>query len=94
MEDEDQKFFMKPQEVVELFKKYQMEKTDTKTPRVDKPRATKRPRNHDGLPLMERVQAILGKRMTERKGVGYMLDNVPVSCERLIKEAKVFLMDN
>jgi hypothetical protein len=96
MSDEEileQKFFMKPRDVVELFKKYDMEKKDTKNPRRDdKPKAQKRPRSYEGLPLMERAQLVLGKRMTERRGVGYMLDNVPVSCERLLREAKLFLM--
>jgi len=91
-ENEEQKFYMKPQDIVDLFKKYEMEKKDTKNPRVEKPTGRKRPRNHDGLPLMERCQVILGKRMKERKGVGYTLDGVPVSCERLIREAGLFLM--
>lgn len=89
----EEKFFMKPADIVELFKKFEMEKKDTKTPKIDKPKAQKRLKNHDGLPLMERCQAILGRRMKERKGVGYLLDGVPVSCERLLREARLFLLD-
>jgi len=90
---EEQKFFMKPRDIVKLFKKYEMEKKDTKNPIVEKPTGQKRVRDHDGVPLMERCQNILGRRMTERKGVGYLLDNVPVSCERLLREARLFLLD-
>jgi hypothetical protein len=93
MEENEEKFYMKPRDIVDLFKKYQMEKRDTKTPRIEKPKAQKRPKNYDGLPLMERCQLILGRRMTERRGVGYLLDGVPVSCERLLQEAKLFLLD-
>ena len=93
-EIEEQRYFMKSSDVVALFKKYDMEKKDTKNPRQnEKPTAQKRPRSYDGLPLMERCQLILGRRMTERRGVGYLLDNVPVSCERLINEARLFLLD-
>lgn len=89
--NEEEKYFMKPSEVVELFKQFKTNKKDTKNPRRDnKPNAQKRPRNHDGLPLMERCQIILGRRMKEVKGVGYTLDGVHVSCERIIKEAKLF----
>lgn len=90
---EEEKFYMKPKDIVALFKQYQMEKQDTKNPRIDKPTGTKRVKSHDGLPLMERCQLILGRRMTERRGVGYLLDGVPVSCERLLQEAKLFLLD-
>jgi hypothetical protein len=89
----EEKFYMKPKDIVELFKKFEMEKKDTKNPKKNKPTGRKRPKNHDGLPLMERCQAILGRRMKERKGVGYMLDGVHVSCERLLREAGLFLLD-
>jgi hypothetical protein len=89
----EEKFYMHPKDIVELFKKFEMEKKDTKNPKKTKPTGRKRPKNHDGLPLMERCQAILGKRMRERKGVGYMLDGVHVSCERLLREAGLFLLD-
>lgn len=83
----EQRFFMKPSEIVELFKKYELEKKDTKMPVKDKTTANVRVKSYDGLPLMERCQMVLGRRMTERRGVGYLLDGVHVSCERIIKEA-------
>lgn len=45
----------------------------------------------DGLPLMERAQRILGKRMQEKRGFGYYLDGKPASSLRIAEAAGLSL---
>lgn len=41
----------------------------------------------DGMTLMERAQHILGDRLTEKRGYGYMLDGKPASTQRVVQAA-------
>lgn len=47
----------------------------------------------DGLTVMERAQSILGDRLTERRGVGYVLDGRPVSSRRVVEAAGLKFKD-
>lgn len=47
----------------------------------------------DGMTIMERAEQILGPRLTERRGVGYILDGRPVSSRRVVESAGLKFKD-
>lgn len=47
----------------------------------------------DGMTVMEKAVAILGDRLTERRGLGYYLDGRPVSSMRVIEAAGLKFLD-
>lgn len=47
----------------------------------------------DGLTVMERAQKILGDRLVEKRGYGYMLDGRPASSKAVVHAAGLKLKD-
>lgn len=47
----------------------------------------------DGLTLMERVKAVLGDRLTEKRGIGYFLDGRHVSTQAIVHAAGLKFKD-
>lgn len=47
----------------------------------------------DGITVMERAEKILGPRLTERRGVGYILDGRPVHIRRVVEAAGLKFKD-
>lgn len=47
----------------------------------------------DGLTVMERATAILGSRLTEKRGMGYFLDGRPVSSAKVVAAAGLKFAD-
>jgi len=47
----------------------------------------------DGITIMERAQMILGSRLVERRGVGYILDGRPSSTRKVVHAAGLKLKD-
>lgn len=47
----------------------------------------------DGMTIMDKAKAILGDRLTERRGMGYYIDNKPVSTRRVIESAGLKFLD-
>lgn len=47
----------------------------------------------DGLTIMERAQKILGDRLKEKRGYGYMLDGRPTSSRAVVHAAGLKLKD-
>jgi len=48
---------------------------------------------YDGMTIMECAAQILGPRLTERRGVGYILDGRPVSSRRVVESAGLKFKD-
>ena len=47
----------------------------------------------DGMTIMDRAKAVLGDRLTERRGMGYYLDGKPVNSRRVIEGAGLKFLD-
>lgn len=76
---------------------------------LDVPRPTKQARNSaknpltrfgeiiaepdDGITVMDRAKDILGDRLTERRGCGYVLDGRPSSVDQVVKAAGLKFKD-
>jgi len=47
----------------------------------------------DGYTIMDKARAILGDRLTEKRGYGYHLDGRPVSSRRVVESAGLKFLD-